>query len=148
SAIVAELGIERMRLATGALRQGILYDMLGRFHHQDMRDVTVTQFMHRYHVDPAQSKRVGALAAVLLKKLPAADVDERATALHFTEWAAKLHEIGISVAHSGYHKHSAYIIKNADMPGFSKWEQERLSLLTLAHRGALKKLSELPEDAI
>jgi exopolyphosphatase/guanosine-5'-triphosphate,3'-diphosphate pyrophosphatase len=55
-------------------------------------------------------------------------------------WAAKLHEIGISVAHSGYHKHTAYILANADMPGFSKKEQARLSLLTLSQRGNLNKL--------
>ena len=61
-------------------------------------------------------------------------------ALRLLEWAAKLHEIGISVAHSGFHKHTAYILKNADMPGFSKKEQDRLSLLALSQRGNLDKL--------
>jgi len=146
SAIVSELGIERMQLATGALRQGILYDMLGRFHHHDMRDVTVAQFMQRYHVDSAQSKRVGTLALALLKKLGGDSDDSRATP-QFMDWAAKLHEIGITVAHGGYHKHSAYIVRNADMPGFSKMEQEQLSALVLAHRGSLKKIQPLIEDA-
>ena len=59
------------------------------------------------------------------------------------EWAASLHEIGITVAYSGYHKHSAYILRNADMPGFSRMEQERLALLVLAHRGQLRKLGEV-----
>ena len=60
--------------------------------------------------------------------------------MHLLDWAASLHEIGISVAHSGYHKHTAYILANADMPGFSKTEQSYLSLLALAHRGNLEKL--------
>ena len=59
-------------------------------------------------------------------------------------WVARLHEIGISVAHSGYHKHSAYILKNADMPGFSKKEQDRLSMLALLHRGKLSKIGATP----
>ena len=69
--------------------------------------------------------------------------------MHLLAWAAKLHEIGISVAHSGYHKHTAYILANADMPGFAKKEQNHLSLLALAHRGGLEKLRGLldtPED--
>jgi exopolyphosphatase/guanosine-5'-triphosphate,3'-diphosphate pyrophosphatase len=57
-------------------------------------------------------------------------------------WAASLHEIGITVAYNGYHKHSAYILRNADMPGFSRAEQEQLALLVLAHRGQLRKLGE------
>jgi exopolyphosphatase/guanosine-5'-triphosphate,3'-diphosphate pyrophosphatase len=62
-------------------------------------------------------------------------------------WAANLHEIGISIAHAGYHKHSAYILAQADMPGFSQWEQLRLSRLVLAHRGKLAKLESLPEQS-
>jgi exopolyphosphatase/guanosine-5'-triphosphate,3'-diphosphate pyrophosphatase len=124
------------------MRQGILYDMLGRFHRKDMRDVTVSQFMQRYHVDALQARRVSALAFILYRRLaeaakPAAP-DE--TAPYSIAWAARLHEIGISVAYSGYHKHSAYIINHADMPGFSREEQTRLSLLVLAHRRTLKKI--------
>jgi exopolyphosphatase/guanosine-5'-triphosphate,3'-diphosphate pyrophosphatase len=48
-----------------------------------------------------------------------------------------LHEIGVSVAHSSYHKHSAYILGNADMPGFSRMDQGRLARMVLAHRGKL-----------
>ena len=63
-------------------------------------------------------------------------------------WAAKLHEIGLSVAHNGYHKHSAYILRNADMPGFSKMEQSRLATLVLAHRGSLDKMQGLLEGEV
>lgn len=135
-AVLDELNIDAMTPATGAMRQGILYDMLGRFHHHDMRDVTVAQFMQRYHVDAQQSRRVAAFALALYGKL-AAEPDE--TAPQMIGWAAKLHEIGIPVAYSGYHKHSAYIISNADMPGFSRDEQERLAALVRSHRRSLKK---------
>ncbi|MGA8148545.1 MAG: exopolyphosphatase [Gallionellaceae bacterium] len=136
-AILCELGIEQMQPAAGALREGVLYDLLGRFHHNDMRDVTVQQFMRRYHVDVRQAQRVTKLANQLARQFLDEDNED---ALRFLGWAASLHEIGISVAHSGYHKHTAYILKNADMPGFSKKEQEGLSLLALAHRGKLEKL--------
>jgi len=136
-AVMDELDIDTLTPATGAMRQGILYDMLGRFHHQDMRDVTVTQFMQRYHVDARQARRVSSCAAALYEKLCGNAIDE--DALRVLGWAAKLHEIGIPVAYSGYHKHSAYIISNADMPGFSREEQERLAGLVLSHRRSLKK---------
>ena len=143
SAIVNELKIESITIANGALRQGILWDLLGRVHHHDMRDVTVRQLMRRYHVDAAQARRVGRLAIKLLSRI--VDDDENTeVARQFTEWAASLHEIGITVAYSGFHKHSAYILRNADMPGFSRLEQERLALLVLAHRGQLRKLGEVP----
>ncbi len=142
SAAFSELGIRRMAQAMGALRQGVLYDLLGRFHNQDMREVTVKQFMQRYRVDSAQAGRVESLALLLGKQLLADYPDDADEMLQILSWAARLHEIGISVAHSGYHKHSAYILGNADMPGFSRMEQERLSVLTLAHRGSLGKARE------
>lgn len=137
-AAFCELDIARMQPALGALREGVLYDLWGRFHDNDMRDVTVEQFMRRYHVDERQAKRVADLADILARQFLAESVDEEA--MRSLSWAASLHEIGISVAHSGYHKHSSYILDNADMPGFSKKEQHRLSLLALAQRGGLEKL--------
>jgi exopolyphosphatase/guanosine-5'-triphosphate,3'-diphosphate pyrophosphatase len=148
NAVLSELDIEAMTVATGAMRQGVLYDLLGRFHHKDMRDVTVAQFMQRYHVDALQARRVGALALALYAKLCGDGKAADEAAPQYIAWAAKLHEIGISVAYSGYHKHSAYIISNADMPGFSRDEQSRLALLILAHRRSLKKIADrLDENA-
>ncbi|MDD5059243.1 MAG: exopolyphosphatase [Sideroxydans sp.] len=144
-AVFCELGIERMQFAMGALREGVLYDLLGRSHNHDMREVTVQQFMRRYHVDTQQAKRVGALSGLLARQFLDGQFSEDDT--HLLAWAANLHEIGISVAHSGYHKHSAYILANADMPGFSKKDQNRLSVLALAHRGKLEKLNTLLDDS-
>jgi exopolyphosphatase/guanosine-5'-triphosphate,3'-diphosphate pyrophosphatase len=137
-AAFCELEIEQMQPALGALREGVLYDLLGRFHNNDMRDVTVRQFMQRYRIDARQAERVDRLAHLFAQQFLGDEAGE--AALHMLDWTAKLHEIGISVAHSGYHKHTAYILANADMPGFSKKEQARLSLLTLAQRGNLDKL--------
>lgn len=139
-AAFCELGIEMMRPALGALREGVLYDLLGRFTHNDMREATVQQFMRRYHVDHAQAARVRALAADLAQAFADGHAEEED--MQLLDWACALHEIGISVAHNGYHKHSAYILANADMPGFSRKAQQRLSLLALAHRGKLEKVRD------
>src|SRR5271157_3352604 len=148
SAVFSELGVSRMELATGAMRQGILYDLLGRFHHNDMRDATVAQFMKRYQVESRQAQRVEVLALHLLRQL---SLDLRTNPeypLHLLSWAARLHEIGLSVAYSGYHKHSAYILTHADMPGFSKMEQAHLALLVLAHRGNMEKMKGQITDSL
>ena len=124
----------------------MLYDLLGRFHRHDMRETTVRQFMRRYHVDPVQAGHVGQLGIDLLRQLADAQPLDLETALQRLSWAARLHEIGLSIAHSGFHKHSAYIIENADMPGFSKKEQAQLSRLVLAQRGSLNKAAQLLPD--
>lgn len=139
-AIFAELGVEHMQFATGAMRQGILWDMIGRARRKDRRELTVRQFMQRYHADAAQAHRVQRLALKLFEQLAAGSKERRGYETQVLSWAARLHEIGLNVAHSGYHKHSAYILAHADMPGFSKMEQQQLSALVLAHRGSLDKL--------
>jgi exopolyphosphatase/guanosine-5'-triphosphate,3'-diphosphate pyrophosphatase len=139
SAIFAELDIERMTYADGALRLGVLYDLLGRFHHHDMRDATVAQFRRRYQVEADQVERVEATALSALTQLCAGVPGE--AEVQFLSWASRLHEIGISVAHNAYHKHGAYILTYADMPGFSRKDQARLAMLVLGHRGKLEKLS-------
>lgn len=137
-AAFGELEISQMQPVSTALREGVLYDLWGRFHNNDMRDVTVQNYMRRYHVDVKQAERIEHLSHVLASQFFGAGYHE--AALQVLGWAARLHGIGIRVAHSGYHKHTAYILANADMPGFSKKEQARLSLLALSHRGNLKKL--------
>ena len=144
SAIFTELNIRHMSVADAALKEGVLHDLLGRLHHQDMRDVTVTQFMRRYHIDPLKAQRVEDLSLSLFKQVTqdgyGVGVDAAQQQL---QWVARLHEIGISIAHSGYHKHAAYILENADMPGFSKMEQCQLGLQVRAQRGSLSKVPKL-----
>jgi len=142
--LFAELGIEQMDVAETAMREGILYDLLGRFHKQDMREVTVDEFTRRYHIDSQQAARVKQVAVKLLAAAGmGTENDER-----FLDWAARLHEIGLSVSHGGYHRHSGYILGNADMPGFSRSDQARLALLARAQRGALIKLPESGADVV
>jgi len=148
SAVLSELRIDALRVAAGAMRQGILYDLLGRTQHQDMRDVTVSQFMHRYHVDARQARRVAALAHELFTQFTHGDPHADDTAPQYLAWAAKLHEIGITVAYSGYHRHSAYILQNAEMPGFSNMEQAQLATLVLTHRRSLRKAFPQGADAV
>ena len=137
------LNIDKLTVANSALREGVLYELLGRMQHDDTRDSTVNSFMRRYHVDREQVKRVQALALVLLSQVEHKLSIDVAVAKQYLVWASKLHEIGVSIAHGGYHKHSAYIIENADMPGFSKMEQESLGFLVRAQRRSLAKL-EMP----
>jgi exopolyphosphatase/guanosine-5'-triphosphate,3'-diphosphate pyrophosphatase len=140
-AAFAELGIERMAVSDGALRHGVLYDLLGRVQHRDMREATVAQFMRRYHVDAAQAERVQLLALRIFDSIKREKEDQEPDRL-LLDWAARLAEIGLSVAHAQYHKHSAYILSNADMPGFSRMEQQRLARIVLAHRGKLAKMQD------
>ena len=142
--LFAELRIEQMDVAETAMREGILYDLLGRFHKQDMREATVDEFMRRYHIDTQQAARVKRVA---VKLLSAAGLGTENDVL-FLDWAARLHEIGLSVSHSGFHRHSGYILENADMPGFSRTDQARLALLTRAQRGALLKLPNFAAGAV
>ena len=97
--------------------------------------------MRRYHVDTAQAERVRLLALRIFDAINKEKEDQEPDRL-LLDWAARLAEIGLSVAHAQYHKHSAYILSNADMPGFSRMEQQRLARIVLAHRGKLGKMQD------
>ncbi|MEI2418450.1 exopolyphosphatase [Orrella sp. JC864] len=145
SAVFDELGISHMNTGDGALRLGVLYDLLGRDDHHDKRDESVRQFMKRYHVDAAQAARVRSTALTLFDKLMP-EGERREELRHALGWAADLHEIGLSIAHNTYHKHTAYVLENADMPGFSRDDQSLLALLTLGHQGKLGKIQPMVKD--
>jgi exopolyphosphatase/guanosine-5'-triphosphate,3'-diphosphate pyrophosphatase len=132
--IFAQLGIENMRWAEGAMREGLLYDMVGRYTHEDARERTVRSMQQRYHVDPDQAARVELTALALLEQVQDSwQLHDPLAELALT-WACRLHEIGLDVAHSGYHRHGAYLLENADMPGFAREEQLLLARLVGAHR--------------
>ncbi len=148
SAVFREFGLERMVFSEGALRLGVLYDLLGRYHHEDLRDATVAAFVSRYGVDRRQMEAVADTACHFFEQLVPEAADPEHLDRRFLRWAAMLHEIGISVAHSSYHKHSAYILANADMPGFSRMDQGRLARLVLAHRGKLERVAAIDPDSM
>jgi len=144
------LDIESMTPAVGALRHGVLYDLIDRDQREgDVRSATVQRLATRFGVDLAQARRVGEVAAGLLHQLCGASEDADTLARHERKlrWAAMLHEIGSLVSHSDYHKHGAYILDNADAAGFALPELHRLGLLVLGHRGKLRKLeNELADE--
>lgn len=145
------LRVERMHVAAGALRHGALYDLVGREHRNtDMRAGSVARLAERFSVDTAQAERVMRTALHLFAPtLPRLlEANERERIERKLAWAAQLHEIGAHISHSNYHRHGAYILENADAPGFSLPELHRLSQLVLGHRGKLRKLDADFEDRV
>ena len=139
------LGIESMRIADGAMRDGLLYDIVGRFTDEDARERSVRSMQERYHVDLAQADRVEKTVVDFLARTRAAWKLEDPQADLILKWAARLHEIGLDVSHNGYHRHGAYLLENADMQGFPKEEQQLLARLVGGHRRkmSLERLDEL-----
>lgn len=133
-AIFESLDVEVMEVSNSALREGLLNDLLGRFLHRDVRSATVDALMGRYHVDKSQAERVEATVRRLLRQVTEPWNLPIVRSYEMCGWAARLHEIGLDIAHSQYHKHGAYVLENADMPGFSRQEQRVLSALVRAHR--------------
>src|ERR1700689_3335936 len=135
--IIDALGVQQLRFVEGALRDGLLYDMVGRMTRSDARERTVSSMQRRYHVDLEQAERVEATALQFLSQVKEPwDLGDPLAELSL-KWAARLHEIGLDVAHSGYHRHGAYLLENADMPGFAREEQQLLARLVGSHRRKL-----------
>jgi exopolyphosphatase / guanosine-5'-triphosphate,3'-diphosphate pyrophosphatase len=132
--VFEQLGIESMKVSDGAMREGLLYDLLGRYTDEDARERTVRGMQERYHVDAVQAERVEATAVNFLEQVEEAwSLADPAIEL-IVRWAARLHEIGLDVAHSGYHRHGAYLLANADMAGFPREEQKLLAIMVGSHR--------------
>jgi exopolyphosphatase/guanosine-5'-triphosphate,3'-diphosphate pyrophosphatase len=136
SALFDVLGIELMRTSRGALREGVIYDLMGRLTHEDVRERTVNALMQRYSVDEDTADIVERRCRVLYT----------ATRMgwqllnddwELLRWAARTHEIGMAISHKHFNRHSAYLLRNADLPGFSQEEQEQLAVLAQGHRGKL-----------
>ncbi|GAC1607357.1 MAG: exopolyphosphatase [Ramlibacter sp.] len=144
------LEIDEMHAAQGALRHGVLYDLIDREQGTtDIRSSTVQRLASKFGADGPQSLRVGKVAAQLLRQLRTGDGGgEPDREQRELGWAAQLHEIGSQISHSDYHKHGAYILDNADAPGFAQPELHRLGLLVLGHRGKLRKLDADFEDPL
>jgi exopolyphosphatase/guanosine-5'-triphosphate,3'-diphosphate pyrophosphatase len=148
--IVAELlhvlQIDSLQISEGALREGLLYDLLGRLQHEDARERTVRAMMSRYHVDRKQAQRVARTAAELFGQVKDEWGFSSRIAGKMLDWAARLHEIGLDISHDGYQRHGAYVAEYADMPGFPRAEQRFLAVLIGGHRHGidLKTFEGLP----
>jgi exopolyphosphatase/guanosine-5'-triphosphate,3'-diphosphate pyrophosphatase len=132
------LGLERMTPSKAALREGVLHDMLGRGGADDPRDASVQALMQRYGVDPVQATRVAATALQLYDRVCRdwqLEPDDRL----MLAWAARLHELGLAIAHSQYQVHGAYVLQYSDIAGFSVQEQRVLAALVRTHRRNVPK---------
>ena len=149
-AVFELLGIEQMQAAQGALRHGVLYDLLDREQDTtDLRSTTVQRLARKFEVDGTQAQRVSKVARTLFQQTSnGLSPAELARFQRKLDWAAQMHEIGSHISHSDYHKHGAYILDNADAPGFALPELHRLGLLVLGHRGKLRKLEADFEDEV
>ena len=146
--VMAGMGIGELQVSDGALREGLLYDMLGRIQRLDARDQTIDGLQLRFHVDRSQARRVETSALKLLRQV---DADWGVAGKFYARvlvWAARLHELGLDIAHAKHHCHAAYLIANADLPGFNRLEQHLLAIVVGHHRRKLDGFSaaELPSS--
>ncbi|MTD37762.1 exopolyphosphatase [Erwinia sp. CPCC 100877] len=142
--IFDSLRIKELRLSDGALREGVLYEMEGRFRHQDIRSRTAQSLASQYNIDSEQAKRVLETTLRMFEQWQAQNpklVNPQMAVL--LKWAAMLHEVGLNINHSGLHRHSAYILQHSDLPGFTQEQQTLMATLVRYHRKAIK-LDELP----
>lgn len=145
SAAMEALGIETLAYSDGALREGVMYDMLGRFASEDVRDRSVLALIKRYSVDKKQARQVVRTSRHLFRQVQD-DLQLSNDDGDLLRRAAYLHEIGLAISHSNYHRHSAYLLENSDIPGFSQVDQKRMAQLMLSHRRKLK--SDMIEQTI
>lgn len=143
-AIFEALGIEQMAISDGALREGLIYDWVKRDGVDDVRERTVARLQKRFKVDVEHADRVARTAAALWQQVAVdwgAGSDETSESLPLATWldvAARLHEVGLAISHSGYHRHGAYMLEHADMPGLTRLAQAVVSSLVHAHRRKFK----------
>ncbi len=144
-----ELGLDSMQVSDTAMREGVLYDMLGRAQQRDPREASVTALARRYGVDTKQAERVEATATGLFDQVcDVWDLDDQHRLM--LAWAARIHEIGLSIAHSQYHQHGAYVVANSDIAGFSNQEQHTLAALLRCQRRSVSLLAinDLPQRLV
>ncbi|MRS18080.1 exopolyphosphatase [Enterobacteriaceae bacterium RIT702] len=138
------LAIRELRLSDGALREGVLYEMEGRFRHQDIRSRTAQSLANHYAIDSDQARRVLETTEKLYLQWQEQNPKQANPQLSaLLKWAALLHEVGLTINHSGMQRHSAYILQNSNMPGFNQDQQMLLATLVRYHRKAVKQ-DEMP----
>jgi exopolyphosphatase/guanosine-5'-triphosphate,3'-diphosphate pyrophosphatase len=132
--LIGVLHISTVQVSDGALREGLLYDLLGRMQHEDARERTVRAMSARYQVDELQASRVAATAGALLAQCADTWGLSSGLAANMLDWSARLHEIGLDISHDGFQRHGAYVAEHADMPGFPRAEQHFLAFLIGSQR--------------
>ena len=138
-AVFERFGVQTMEASPGALREGLLYDIVGRLRHEDLREHTIKRSCERFDVDQLQGERVERSAAWLFAQVKEDWGVDTDYAKQMLTWAARLHEIGLALNYTGYHKHGAYLITNAHMPGLSRDDKQFLACLVRFHRRRLSQ---------
>ncbi|MDI9246478.1 exopolyphosphatase [Marinobacter sp. CHS3-4] len=128
------LKISDMTFADGALREGLLYDIAGRIQHEDVRERTIQALQERYHVDQRHGSAVEQTAIAAWKQVADTWSINTPADEEVLRWGCRLHEIGLTISHSQYHKHGAYLLRYSDLPGFSQQFQRELATLVRGHR--------------
>ena len=139
TAVYRTAGIKSMRPASGALRVGLLYEQLGIVQNRDTRDISVDAIIRTCGVSREQADIVAGYAVEFLRML---DPGIDPAALKRLRWAALMHEVGTTISTSRYHRHGEYIVSNADLPGFTRTDQQYMAKLILAQRGGLGKAED------
>ncbi|SNT27722.1 exopolyphosphatase / guanosine-5'-triphosphate,3'-diphosphate pyrophosphatase [Noviherbaspirillum humi] len=137
--IMQQIGVTGMKAVNAGLRMGVLWDLQLRGTKRDRRERSVREFMHCFHVDEGRAARVAGIAAMLYNQLK----PDSGTYVRYLYWGGLLHEAGMVISHTGFHKHSAYIVEHADLPGFTNREQETMAQLILGQKGNLRKVRGL-----
>ena len=147
-AIFDALSIEQMKPCDGALREGVLYDLLGRHQHEDVRERSIQALMERSHVDIEHAQKVECKALQALEQVAEAWQLNEEWHADILSWATRVHEVGLDIAHYHYHKHGAYLVEHSDLSGFSRQDQQMLALLVRGHRRNIPKdrFNEFTED--
>ncbi|MES9830808.1 MAG: exopolyphosphatase [Candidatus Thiodiazotropha sp. DIVDIV] len=150
SAVFEHIGIDHMDVSSEALREGLIYDMIGRSQDEDARELTLKTLTKRYDIDRAQAKRIDETAHILLEQAKRSWHLEAPKYSAMLNWAARVHEIGLTVSHSQFQKHGAYVIENSDLSGFSRQEQRVLAAMVRGHRRKFPTsiFEQLPSDVI
>lgn len=133
-AVFAALEIPHMQVSDEALREGLIYEMIGRSLHEDVRERTVNTLSQRFAIDQGHADRVKTTALTLYGQVARPWQLANPDYPNMLGWAARLHEIGLMISHSQYQKHGAYLLRNADLSGFTRQEQSVLAALVLGHR--------------
>ena len=140
--LMTEFNIEVLIPIEAGLRMGVMWDLYLRATKRDRREVSVQKVASVFNVDASRANRVVDMVKSLYQQLkPASD-----TYMRLLLWSARLHEVGMAISHTGYHKHGSYMIENADMAGFTTSEQRIMSKLILSQKGNLRKLGEALVD--
>jgi len=126
-----------MRTSPGALREGVLYDLIGRLQHEDVRERTISALLARYNADEATATLLGNRVAWLSESVaPVWKFTENDVEL--LQWAGRCHEIGVAIAQKHFNRHSAYLLQNSDLPGFSQQEQELMATIVRGLTGKIR----------